>query len=134
MKRCGRCDQTLEDTAFHRAGAGLQDWCKTCKSDYARDYYVRRREERVAYNASQRKRAAEWYLSLKAGRPCMDCRGVFHPAAMQWDHPPGVVKVANVAELYRGRRARVLEEIAKCELVCANCHAVRTHERRQTTS
>lgn len=50
---------------------------------------------------------------------------------MQWDHPPGVEKLAHVAELYRGRRDRVLTEIAKCELVCANCHAVRTHERRQ---
>jgi predicted HNH restriction endonuclease len=50
---------------------------------------------------------------------------------MQWDHPPGVEKLAHVAELYRGRRDRVLTEIAKCELVCANCHAVRTHERRR---
>jgi hypothetical protein len=85
----------------------------------------------VAYNAQQRREAAVWYLSLKEGRPCTDCGGVFHPAAMQWDHPPGVEKLAHVAELYRGRRDRVLAEIAKCEVVCANCHAVRTHERRR---
>jgi hypothetical protein len=29
----------------------------------------------------------------------------------------------------RGSRARVLEEIEKCELVCANCHAARTVRR-----
>lgn len=25
---------------------------------------------------------------------------------------------------------RISEEIKKCEIVCANCHAIRTHERR----
>jgi hypothetical protein len=47
---------------------------------------------------------------------------------MQWDHPPGTKKVAPVSALYRGKRARVLAEIAKCELVCANCHAIRTYQ------
>jgi hypothetical protein len=74
---------------------------------------------------------AGWFRGLKEGRPCSDCGGVFHPVAMQWDHPPGVEKIADVAFLYRGSRARVLREIEKCELVCANCHAIRTFMRRQ---
>jgi len=68
-----------------------------------------------------------WYTSLKAGKPCADCGGLFHPAAMHWDHLPGQEKKATLGYLAkRGNRRRVLEEIAKCELVCANCHAVRT--------
>lgn len=131
MKRCGKCERTLRLSDFHRYRDRQQDWCKDCKSAYAAEYYVRNRAKRSAYNAQQRQNAAAWYLSLKEGRPCSDCGGVFHPSAMQWDHPPGVEKVAHVAEMYRGRRDRVLAEIAKCELVCANCHAVRTHRRRQ---
>jgi predicted HNH restriction endonuclease len=50
---------------------------------------------------------------------------------MQWDHLPGVEKLASVAELYGYSRDRVLAEIAKCELVCANCHAVRTYRRKR---
>lgn len=68
---------------------------------------------------------------MKADRPCADCGRSFHPAAMEWDHLPGQEKIAEVGSLYGGSRERVLTEIAKCELVCANCHAVRTFERRQ---
>ena len=48
---------------------------------------------------------------------------------MQFDHIMGT-KVGNVSELVKqGNRQMVLEEIEKCELVCANCHATRTHFR-----
>ena len=56
---------------------------------------------------------------------------MFHPVAMQWDHLPGQPKRGAVGILVRNlSRERILEEMAKCELVCANCHAVRTYERR----
>jgi hypothetical protein len=62
----------------------------------------------------------------------VDCGGSFHPAAMQWDHI-GTDKRINISDaVHKGwSRARILTEIAKCELVCSNCHAVRTWTRRQ---
>jgi hypothetical protein len=49
---------------------------------------------------------------------------------MQWDHLPGRLKLGNISTDFRGRsRQDILDEIAKCELVCANCHALRTAER-----
>jgi hypothetical protein len=67
-----------------------------------------------------------WFRSLKA-RPCADCGQAFDPAAMQWDHLPGFEKAGNVSEFARKHNRRmVLAEIEKCELVCANCHAIRT--------
>jgi hypothetical protein len=83
------------------------------------------------YNRQQRERNYVWYFALKDGRPCTDCGGVFHPVAMQWDHRPGAAKLGDVATLQRGRRSLLLAEIAKCDLVCANCHAVRTYIRRR---
>ena len=94
-------------------------------------YYDRNRTRRVEYNRAQRRAATDWYLSLKEGQPCTDCGGIFHPAAMQWDHLPGTTKLASVAALYGHSRARVLAEIKKCELACANCHAVRTYRRNR---
>ena len=73
-----------------------------------------------------------WLRQLKAGRPCADCGGIFHPVAMTFDHLPGSTKRAEVSNLvYRGSRQLLLEEIAKCELVCANCHAIRTFNRER---
>jgi hypothetical protein len=62
----------------------------------------------------------------------MDCGGTFSPECMDFDHKSGE-KVNNVGTMVvRGwNRARVLAEIAKCELVCANCHRTRTKNRRR---
>ena len=49
---------------------------------------------------------------------------------MQWDHLPGEEKIASLGDLSRRHnRERVLAEIRKCELVCANCHSLRTLRR-----
>lgn len=76
-----------------------------------------------------------WMREVKGSRPCADCGGFFHPAAMTFDHLPGSTKRSDVSNLlYGGYRQVLLDEIAKCELVCANCHAVRTFNRGQATS
>lgn len=65
--------------------------------------------------------------SLKRDKPCTDCGDHFPPYVMQWDHLPGHAKVDEVGSMVGSRRREViLAEIAKCELVCANCHVVRT--------
>ena len=131
-RRCGRCDQVKPVDEFHRRGAdGRQTWCKVCRQAYDAEYHratwgTARREQK---RARQREFAA-WFRALKDGRPCTDCGGIFDPAVMQWDHLPGMEKRANVSDLARkGSRRLVLAEVEKCELVCANCHALRTVRR-----
>lgn len=78
---------------------------------------------------SERGRTA-WLRSLKEGKPCSDCGGLFPYQVMQWDHRPGFKKLGEISVDFWGRtRDEVLAEIAKCDLVCANCHAVRTFAR-----
>jgi hypothetical protein len=49
---------------------------------------------------------------------------------MQWDHRPGFEKLGDISADFWGRsREDVLAEIAKCDLVCANCHTIRTFNR-----
>jgi hypothetical protein len=71
---------------------------------------------------------------IKLERGCADCGYRAHPAALEFDHLPGTQKVAGVALLAtRHNRRRLYEEIAKCEVVCANCHRIRTADRRSKT-
>jgi hypothetical protein len=64
---------------------------------------------------------------LKSG-PCIDCGLSFHPAAMDFDHLGD--KLGNVSRLInRASWARIEQEIAKCDLVCSNCHRIRTYNR-----
>jgi hypothetical protein len=66
---------------------------------------------------------------LKESSPCVDCGRSYPYYVMQYDHLGD--KIDGVAVLVHSRHSRkvVFEEIAKCELVCANCHAIRTHAR-----
>ena len=80
-----------------------------------------------------RQRLREWVSGLKVEAGCADCGYNAHPAALDFDHLPGTEKTLDVTQLVHGMasRARILAEIAKCEVVCANCHRVRTHVRGQ---
>lgn len=58
----------------------------------------------------------------------MDCGGTFPPECMDFDHVRGVKEFA-VSKSRFNTMKRVLAEIAKCDLVCANCHRIRTSKR-----
>lgn len=62
--------------------------------------------------------------------PCRDCGDCFPPEAMDFDHVRGK-KIASIAQMRSRAWTQVLIELAKCELVCANCHRIRTWQRKQ---
>jgi hypothetical protein len=68
----------------------------------------------------------------KETNPCSDC-GNFYPFyVMQYDHRPEFIKLFNIARFHNYTKdiTIVKAEMAKCDLVCANCHAIRGHLRR----
>jgi hypothetical protein len=74
-----------------------------------------------------------WLESLKAGRSCSRC-GFSHPAVLQFHHrDPAAKKVEVAAAARQGwSRSRILAEIAKCDLLCANCHFIVHWEEKRT--
>ena len=63
-------------------------------------------------------------------RPCSDCGETFLPEVMDFDHIGP--KTMGIAEAIRSASyAALMEELEKVELVCAVCHAIRTHSRAQ---
>lgn len=79
------------------------------------------------------KRAEKWKMAqdIKMESGCVDCGYKDNAQALQFDHI-GTDKKESVSNLIRSDYAwsTILEEIAKCEVVCANCHAVRTQNRK----
>jgi len=67
----------------------------------------------------------------KLERGCADCGYDKSPHALDFDHPPGVEKETEVSKLYRFKAPieKIIAEMEKCEVVCANCHRIRTVER-----
>jgi len=64
----------------------------------------------------------------KTNKPCLDCNKMFFPYQMDFDHVRGE-KIKIVSHCTKNK---ILDEIAKCELVCANCHRIRTQARNPT--
>jgi hypothetical protein len=74
-------------------------------------------------------------LDAMRAKPCMDCGGAFPPAAMDFDHrEPATKRYAVTRMIGRAGTSRILEEVAKCDIVCANCHRLRTFRRRSVAS
>jgi hypothetical protein len=104
-------------------------------AEYQSRWYKANQEihkKRVAKNKAEKKERLRQYLYEAKSKPCTDCGQTFHPEVMDFDHVKGMKKFS----LSQGKSKSlklVVEEIAKCELVCANCHRLRTFTRRTQT-
>lgn len=95
--------------------------------------YADKEKQKAAVREWQRKRKLE-IAELKTNKPCVDCGIVYPHYVMQWDHLPEHIKFRNLGDMRWHKWQTFLDEIKKCELVCANCHAIRTYNRRAINS
>jgi hypothetical protein len=80
---------------------------------------------------ARRAKTAQAVRELKEQSPCMDCGQRFPACAMDFDHV-GVKNFAIATAISKGKAIKaVLAEIKNCELVCANCHRIRTFNRKK---
>lgn len=132
-RRCPRCgaDKPLAAFGTRSGSVRLTAWCSPCKKSYDRDWYQRNKQRHGAavsrLNARIRARNRQ-LLERAKDVPCADCGERYPPFVMDFDHVRGE-KRANVSQLAGtgASEAAILAEIAKCDVVCANCHRERTH-------
>lgn len=105
-----------------RKDAGYREAGNARTRQYRQEHPEETRSRQRIARVTKRERVTQ----LKAGRPCADCGHVFHPVCMDWDHLPGTVKSFCISKEISRPMEEILKEIAKCQLVCANCHRIRT--------
>ena len=66
---------------------------------------------------------------IKTERGCARCGYNAHPAALDFNHIQGE-KVLAVGQDSKAAWHKLMDEINKCEVLCANCHRVHTYENR----
>lgn len=64
---------------------------------------------------------------LRKGVPCTDCHIKYGPHVMEFDHLGN--KKFDISQGFNKSWVNLENEMAKCEVVCANCHRQRTHDR-----
>ncbi len=91
-----------------------------------------KKQEREKKNADKKRQLIQQY---KLSKGCTDCGYNKDARALEFDHvknsgKPHSGKQRTVASLMYSSWERIMEEISECEVVCCNCHAIRTLERR----
>jgi hypothetical protein len=91
-----------------------------------REYYIRKAKARNARTSAE---VRDWLLNYLAQHPCVDC-GTPDTRVLEFDHRDPAQKRAEVSVLAsNGYSVRtVKDEVAKCDVRCANCHTIRTRE------
>lgn len=115
------------------------------KKEYHHKWHQDNKEKRLPIIIQQTKDRKEKYkqrINEIKNVSCKDCGNRFHPHAMDFDHLESINKheiLRPVNKLKAGSGMvrfairfgwdKFLEEIAKCEIVCSNCHRMRTYNR-----
>lgn len=101
---------------------------KEINASRARAWYAALPPERkrMIVERNERRRQANMYLiyAYLSVHPCIDC-GETDVRVLEFDHVRGV-KRGQVGSMAAVSRRAVIDEIAKCDVVCANCHKRRT--------
>jgi hypothetical protein len=133
---CYDCDRDFPKRRFSvKPGNRRVGQCKKCKCAYNKIWYAKNKKAHVGICAKRRK---EWHDTLKSfvdaekSKPCADCGSSYPPYVMDFDHLGKAPKKGALSRMvWEGwSLAEIKKEIAKCEVVCANCHRKRTHNRQ----
>lgn len=129
IKKCNVCKENKDESKFSRKGDGLAGYCKDCHKKYCKNHYNNNKSLYYKRNKIRILKLKSFIESCKVGKKCLDCDISYPPYVMDFDHLKD--KKYNIAEMYQKGLGveKIKEEIEKCELVCSNCHRIRTHKR-----
>lgn len=100
---------------------------------YAKEY--RKQFSGYQYVKRHRELLRDYLISIKDGATCLDCGYQYPHFMLDFDHVRGKKEFAISSCLLKTMSLeRVMNEIKKCELVCSNCHRIRTYTRRQNNA
>ena len=128
---CGKCKQDKQESEFNwrsKTKGTRQSFCRRCKHNYNKEHY---HNNKIYYEDKRERLRTErrkWYYTWLSDQECVDC-GISDLRVLELDHVRGE-KVAAVSSMIANRSQKAIEEeIAKCEVVCSNCHKIRTADR-----
>lgn len=103
--------------------------CSSCHNKYQKEYY-KKNPDSINNSAKRRKIKIRKLLEKEKDKPCMDCGKKYPFYVMDFDHVKGK-KLFNLSTVANRRFniKQIVKEIKKCEVVCSNCHRIRTFKR-----
>ena len=128
-KYCPACEQLLDKKAVTARGNA----CGPCANERAKEWrLVRRQDPEYVKNhnklVTSRNRARKLEAIEFMGGVCQDCGGSFPPSVYDFHHVDMATKDKNPSYFLVGGLEKAKKELAKCVLLCSNCHRIRHFE------
>lgn len=124
-KYCPGC-RTEKDTSEFRSNIkrkdGLQGYCIVCDKAKQSKHYQENKAKYVQRAIKSRQLNVQWWKDYKKTLKCSKCQED-HPSCLQFHHlNPDNKEVTISKVIRRWGKDKILQEVAKCEVLCANCH------------
>lgn len=101
--------------------------CPPCHNAYQKAYY-KKNPDSIRNSSNQRKKRNRELIQQLKSVPCKDCNETYPWYVMDFDHLRD--KKFDVSRMSNYSVEQIMEEVGKCEVVCANCHRERTFSRK----
>lgn len=135
-KTRGKCgiEKPFDECGLRSPRLGIRhSWCKSCVVEYEPAWDEPNRQRHIAHVRDARDQTGNenqlraWrYL---AGHPCVEC-GERDPVVLQFDHLREKRNDIAYTSTAGFAWSTILVEIAKCQVLCANCHTRKTARER----
>lgn len=125
MKVCCKCKENKDKSEFARNPArkdGLNTQCRDCHSAYRRTHYLNNRQKYIDKAARNKRAFAAEFAKFKKTLKCSRCPETT-ACCLDFHHLDGAKKDMSISEIVQlGNIERLKTELAKCIVLCANCH------------
>ena len=133
---CSQCQEPKDIEDFplrNQFTQRRQSYCNECRSKMGKNWYENNKDYQKAnakkHMTEYRETAKEYVFNYLLTHPCVEC-GESNPVVLEFHHLSGKDKA--IAELTHAgvSIAKIQEELAKCQVLCANCHRKLTASER----
>lgn len=107
--------------------------CPRCGVEFYKGHSKHTYCTKSCLDKATRKRNQSVIHKYKTDRGCEICGYNEHPVALHFDHINPEDKAFNISLDYKRPLDQMMKEIEKCRVLCANCHAIETHNNKHYT-
>lgn len=118
-------EKVIHKSGFKRGKQQIRQVCKTCNREHQSKWWNENKIEQQDRVKKNRKRLKLVGLEYKLQNPCIICNET-NPLCLDFDHLRDKEKEVSQMILKGASTERVLKEISKCQVLCSNCHRIKT--------
>ncbi len=119
-----KCELSIDKFATRKDRGHLlyQSNCKECQKNYRKLHYEKNKQKYIDKAALYTKNMGEWFRTIKSQLSCEEC-GESRWWVLDFHHKDPNEKDEEISTLIRkGNKNKILNEMKKCSVLCANCH------------